>query len=118
MEQMIESVDRYAEGLAQLDLVEERILADDVSIDRPVIGRVRRMTVRLHRQLVTLRSLIHRFERDIEPSSKPALGLSTEKFGQRLDWLDTEIIALRDRSHLLQEEITLDRRVEHFRFRG
>jgi Mg2+ and Co2+ transporter CorA len=27
--------------------------------------------------------------------------------GQRLDWLDTEIVALRDRSHLLQEEITL-----------
>ena len=26
---------------------------------------------------------------------------------QRLDWLDTEIIALRDRAHLLQEEVTL-----------
>jgi len=108
MEQMIESVDHYAEGLAsQLDRFEERILADDMSIDRQVIGRVRRMTVRLHRQLVTLRSLIHRFERDIDPSSQPALGLAAGKLGQRLDWLDTEIIALRDRSHLLQEEITV-----------
>jgi zinc transporter len=108
MEQMIESVDHYAEGLASdLDRVEERILADDIGIDRQVIGRVRRMTVRLHRQLVTLRSLIHRFERDIEPSSKPAFVLATVKLGQRLDWLDAEIIALRDRSHLLQEEITL-----------
>jgi len=108
MEQMIESVDHYAEGLAsQLDRFEERILADDMSIDRQVIGRVRRMTVRLHRQLVTLRSLIYRFERDIDPSSQPALGLAAGKLGQRLDWLDTEIIALRDRSHLLQEEITV-----------
>jgi zinc transporter len=35
------------------------------------------------------------------------MGLATKKFGQRLDWLDSEIIELRDRAHLLQEEITL-----------
>src|SRR5262245_908943 len=107
-EQMIEAVDHHAEKLAnQLDRIEERILADDTSVDRNVIGRVRRLTVRLHRQLVSLRSLIHRYERDIEPSPKPALKLAARKLGQRLDWLDTEIIALRDRSHLLQEELSL-----------
>ncbi len=26
---------------------------------------------------------------------------------QRLDWLDTEIVSLRDRAHLLQEEVTI-----------
>ena len=26
---------------------------------------------------------------------------------QRLEWLDTEIVSLRDRSHLLQEEVTI-----------
>jgi zinc transporter len=108
IEQTIEAVDRYAETLgSDLDRIEERILADDTSVDRNVIGRVRRLTVRLHRQLVTLRSLIHRYERDIEPPPKPALKLATRKLGQRLDWLDSEIIALRDRSHLLQEELNL-----------
>ena len=107
IEQTVETINRYAEGLASdLDRVEERIVAD-MSIDRRVIGHVRRMSVLLHRQLVTLRSLMHRFEHDIELCSNPALELATGKLGQRLDWLDTEIIALRDRSHVLQEEITL-----------
>ena len=33
--------------------------------------------------------------------------MPTGKLGQRLDWLDTEVVALRDRAHLLQEEVTL-----------
>jgi zinc transporter len=106
--QMIESLDRFADGLAgQLDRAEERILADEVNTDRKLVGSVRRMTVRLHRQLVTLRSLIHRFEHDFEEGANPALSLPTAKIGQRLDWLDTEIVELRDRSRLLQEEIML-----------
>ena len=105
---VVEAVDRYAGGLADhLDRIEERILADEVSIDRQMIGRIRRMTVRLHRQLVILRSLILRFEHELEPPLKPIPRLATEKLRQRLEWLDSEIIALRDRSHLLQEEITL-----------
>ena len=107
--QMIDALDHYAEGLAaQLDRAEERILADEVNVDRQVVGSVRRMTVRLHRQLVTLRSLIQRFEQDIEEEdANPAISLPTEKLGQRLDWLDTAIVELRDRSRLLQEEIML-----------
>ena len=107
--QMLEALDRYAEGLAgQLDRAEERILADEVNVDSQIVGSVRRMTVRLHRQLVTLRSLIHRFEHDIEEEgANPAISLPTEKLAQRLDWLDTEIVELRDRSRLLQEEIML-----------
>ena len=53
------------------------------------------MTVRLHRQLVTLRSLLHRFSRDIESPAKSGLELASEKLSQRVDWLDTEIIELR-----------------------
>jgi len=108
MENVVEAVDRYAGGLADhLDRIEERILTDELIIDRQMIGRIRRMTVRLHRQLVILRSLIHRFEHELEHSSKPVPRLATGKLRQRLEWLDTEIVALRDRSHLLQEEITL-----------
>lgn len=106
--QMIESLDQFADGLAgQLDRAEERILADELNADRQLVGSVRRMTVRLHRQLVTLRSLMHRFEHDIEEGTNLVLSLPTQKLGQRLDWLDTEIVELRDRSRLLQEEIML-----------
>ena len=84
--QMIESLDRFTDGLAdQLDHAEERILADELSVDRQLVGSIRRLTVRLHRQLVTLRSLIHRFEHDIELFANPALSLPTQKLGQRLD---------------------------------
>jgi zinc transporter len=105
--QMIETLDRYADGLAgQLDRAEERILADEFNVDRQVVGSVRRLTVRLHRQLVTLRSLIKRFEHDLaEEDANPAITLPTRKLTQRLDWLDSEIVELRDRSRLLQEEI-------------
>src|SRR5262245_7151217 len=57
--QMIASLDHFADGLAdQLDHAEERILADELNVDRKVVGSVRRTTVRVHRQLVTLRALI------------------------------------------------------------
>src|SRR5262245_14457736 len=106
--QMIASLDHFAEGLAdQLDHAEERILADELNVDRKVVGSVRRTTVRVHRQLVTLRALIQRFEHEIEESENPSLNLRTKKLIQRLDWLDTEIVELRDRSRLLQEEIML-----------
>jgi zinc transporter len=106
--QMIEALDHFADGLAdRLDHAEERILADELNVDRKLVGSVRRLTVRLHRQLVTLRALVQRFQHDVSDSGNPAFNLPTAKLVQRLDWLDTEIVELRDRSRLLQEEIML-----------
>src|SRR5262245_27253042 len=69
--QMIEAVDRFADKLADhLDHAEEKILADDVYVDRQAITRARRMTVRLHRQLGMLRAIIQRFEHDTGQSPK------------------------------------------------
>ena len=108
VEHLVDAVDQYAEDLAgQLDRIEERILAEELSDNRQTLGTVRRTSVRLHRQLVILRSLMHRFERNIETLSRPTLRLATERLVQRLDWLDAEIVALRDRAHLLQEETML-----------
>ena len=36
-----------------------------------------------------------------------ALKLTTSKLRQRLDWLDIEVVSLRDRAQLLQEEVTM-----------
>ena len=103
---MINSMDRFSDDIAgKLDRIEERILADDMSEGRQMLGRIRRTTVRLHRQLVILRSLIQRLELDL--CQKLSLRIATATLRQRLDWLDTEIVSLRDRAHLLQEEVTV-----------
>ncbi len=108
VEHMVEAVESYADGLAEdLDKVEERLLIAEPSEQHQAIGRVRKLAVRLHRQLATQRSLIHRFERETERSGQDSLQFATAKLAQRLDWLDHEMIALRDRSHLLQEEVSL-----------
>ena len=108
IEHVVDAVDDYAEDLAEnLDDIEERILAEKPSDERQTLGRVRRTTVQLHRQIGMSRSLIRHFERDEAQPPKPALRLATSSLGQRLDWLDTEVVALRDRAHLLQEEVTL-----------
>ena len=103
---MIDSIDRFSDDVAgRLDRIEESILADDMSEGRRLLGRIRRTTVRLHRQLVILRALIQRLELDL--CQKLSLRIGTSRLRQRLDWLDTEIVSLRDRSHLLQEEVTI-----------
>ena len=95
LEFVIDGINRYSDDVAgKLDHIEERILADDVSEGRNMLRRIRRTTVRLHRQLVILRWLIQRFELD---------KLTTSKLRQRLDWLDIEVVSLRDRRQLLQE---------------
>jgi len=106
VEHIVDAVDEYAEDIAGvLDEIEERILADEPSDERLTLGRIRRTTARLHRQLVMSRSLINRFECDVSGGSA-AFDIPS-KLAQRLDWLDNEVVALRDRAHLLQEEVSL-----------
>lgn len=67
LEFVIDGIDRHNYDVAgKLDHIEERILADDVSEGPNILGRIRRTTVRFHRQLVILRSLIQRFELDLK----------------------------------------------------
>ena len=105
MEQVVDSIDRYADdAAAKLDRIEEKIFTEDVSEGR-VLGRIRRATVRLHRQLVIFRALLQRLELDF--AQQISLDLAAARMRQRLEWLDAEIVSLRDRAHLLQEEVTM-----------
>lgn len=63
--------------------------------------------MRLHRLLATQRSAIGRFEQNTWQTTGKAHDLKTSQVAQRLDWLDHEMVALRDRAHLLQEEVSL-----------
>ena len=61
VEYVVDAIERYADDVAgKLDHIEERILEDDMSEGRNMLGRIRRTTLRLHRQLVILRSLMQR----------------------------------------------------------
>jgi zinc transporter len=108
IESVAEAVEDHADALAEeLDDVEERLVAQGLSNQQQSLTRARRLAVRLHRLLSTQRSLIHRFERDTVQQEDTPLRVETSKLSQRLDWLDQEMVGLRDRAHLLQEEVSL-----------
>lgn len=119
MEQVVAGVDHYAERLGRkLDWIEETVLSKGGTDERQTLGRVRRKAVRLHRQIAGLRALVRRAEHELPVGSGILPRLASGRLPQRLDWLDQEIIALRDRAHLLQEEVTIrlaERTNEHVR---
>ncbi len=105
IEHVADTVDRLADNIAsQLDKIEDglRSSQDDVRQD---LNRLRRTAVKVHRQLSGLRTLFHRLEREGTENLKPALRLAASKLAQRLDALDHDVIEIRDRARLLQEEI-------------
>ena len=69
------------------------------------LGRLRRTCVRLHRQLTGLRTLFHRLDQKNTDHLTPALRIHAGKLAQRLDGLDHDIVELRERSRLLEEEL-------------
>jgi zinc transporter len=98
-EHVVNSVDDYAKTLAEnLDDIEERILIDELADRREMLGRIRRATIRLNRQIANSLSLIHRFEFENSRRESP-LHFATERLRQRLDWLNAEIAAVRERAH-------------------
>jgi zinc transporter len=107
VEHVVDAVDDYAQDLAGvLDESEEKIGLGQAGDERAKLGEIRRDAVRLHHQLAMSRSLINRFESSVTGPAVP-FDLPAAKLGQRLEWLDSSVVALRDRAHLLQEEVTL-----------
>ena len=107
VEQVADGIDRVADDLAtELDGVENRI-ADGLALERSQLARVRRTTVRLHRQLSGLRAVFHRLERRGSDDLKPALQLAASRLAQRLDDLDHSVLELRERGRRLQEEMSV-----------
>ncbi|MBN8991936.1 MAG: transporter [Rhizobiales bacterium] len=107
VDEVADTMDRMADKLGtEIDDIEERILAGETrSQMRGALGRSRRTCVRLHRQLAGLRVLFHRLEQKNVDHLSPALRLHAARLAQRLDGLDHDIVELRERSRLLEEEI-------------
>jgi len=107
VEHVGDAVDHLADELtAEIDEIEDRLALRTRDVERQKLTSVRRTAVRLHRQLSGLRVLFHRLERRDSEDLKPTLRIAAGRIAQRLDGLDHEVIALRERTRLLQEEIT------------
>ena len=107
IDEVADTMDRMADKIGtDIDNIEERVLAGEIKSDmRSSLGRQRRTCVRLHRQLSGLRVLFHRLEQKNTDHLNPALRLQAGKLAQRLDGFDHDIVELRERSRLLEEEL-------------
>jgi len=107
IDEVADTMDRMADKIGnELDSIEERILAGEAKSEmRSDLGKSRRTCVRLHRQLAGLRVLFHRLEQKNTDNLHPEIRLHAGKLAQRLDGLDHDIVELRERSRLLEEEI-------------
>jgi zinc transporter len=107
IDEVADTMERMADRIGtELDEIEEKIVAGEVQSDmRAVVGRQRRTCLRLHRQLTGLRVLFHRLEQRNVEHLGPALRLHAARLAQRLDGLDHDIVELRERSRLLEEEL-------------
>jgi zinc transporter len=107
VDEVADTMDRMADKLGtEIDDIEEKILAGEARSEmRGALGRSRRTCVRLHRQLAGLRVLFHRLEQKNIDHLSAELRLHAAKLAQRLDGLDHDVVELRERSRLLEEEI-------------
>ena len=107
IDEVADTMDRMADKIGtELDEIEEKILAGETQVGHArQLGRQRRTCLRLHRQLLGLRVLFHRLEQRNVDHLSPALRLHAARLAQRLDGLDHDIVELRERSRLLEEEI-------------
>ncbi|CAN5162074.1 transporter [soil metagenome] len=108
-------IDRTAEGIdhvvdelaADIDSIEDDLLKDRSADERQRLGRVRLTTVRIHRRLNGLRALFRRAVADHSDGPMATVQGFLGHLVQELDEIDRQVVELRDRAHLLQEEITI-----------
>ena len=107
VEHVADGIDHLTDDLAEeLDEIESDLTLDISAQQRQRIGRVRRTSVKVHRQLAGLRALFNRLEHVGPEELRPPLRIATGKLALYLDSLDRDIVEIRDRAQGLQEEVT------------
>lgn len=107
VEHVAEAIDRIADDLGtELDSIEDCLARRDDRLERQKLAAVRRTSVRVHRQLSGLRAVFHRLERQGNEDVERSLQIAAGRLAQRLDALDHDVLALRERGHRLQEEVS------------
>ena len=106
LEEIAGECDQRVQNLAaDLDRVEDRILADEVHDERRPLAQLRRRVVRLHRRIDNVLAMVRRL--DHLAKAEPALSVhaAVARVTQRLAEADHELRELQERGRLLQEEI-------------
>jgi zinc transporter len=94
------------EQAGAIDHIEDTVLKDPAPDDRVRLGAARLTSVRIHRRLNGLRGLFRRLSSVQSDGLMADLRAAAGPLAQRLDELDHEVIELRDRARLLQEELS------------
>jgi len=105
MDHFADALGRLAVHLGdELDVVEDRVLRDDLSDERQRIARARLQIVRVHRQMAQLKVLFHRIEPRVAASHATLLAPLGDLV-QKLDALENDFGSLKERSRYLQDEL-------------
>jgi zinc transporter len=108
VDQVGQSIDNLIDELSdEIDLIEDMILKDALTDDRQRLGRARLMSVRIHRRVNGLRGIFRRLDDEEEGEQIESLRAAGRRLAQRLDELDRDVIELRDRARLLQDELSV-----------
>jgi zinc transporter len=106
VEQIATTIDVMVEELAtEIDSIEDTILKEGDRDDRVRLGHARLTSVRVHRRLNGLRGLFRRVAGGQADGLMAELRVAAGPMTQRLDDIDHEVIEIRDRARLLQEEL-------------
>ena len=106
LEEIATDCDRLVQELgSDLDRVEDRVLADAVYDERRPLAHLRRRTVRLHRRIGNLLTMIHRLDHQAKDEPAASLHAAVGRVVQRLAELEHELREMQERGRLLQEEI-------------
>ena len=96
---------RVRQLAADLDPVEDRILADEVHDERRPLARLRRRIVRLHRRIDNVLAMVRRLDHQAKAEPAVSVHAAVARVAQRLAESDHELRELQERGRLLQEEV-------------
>lgn len=107
VQQAVNDVDLFVEQVARdVDRIEDTIIAGTFGDARRRLGKCRRTTVHLHRHISGMRLLFQRLDRESKHSAiSPRLLGAAAGLSRQCEQLDHEIVAVTERTRLLQEEI-------------
>lgn len=103
-----DSIDNYADQLdEEMDAIEDELWQRSAKDQRERLAKARKAAVHLHRQMQGLLALFTRVGNKLDTEPPEDLRIKTSILTQRLENLDHDIVAMRERAHMLQEEVAL-----------
>jgi zinc transporter len=108
VDHIADSIDKYADNLdEEMDDIEDELWQRAARDQRERLAKARKAAVHLHRQMQGLLAMFQRVGHKLDTQPPPELRIKTNILTQRLENLDRDIIAMRERAHMLQEEVAL-----------